>query len=195
MKKKRQIVFLVVLILLVIVGVLFFGMAKTRKPGQKKTETKETITQANQERVEEAEKNGTPKLVISSTQAAPGDTVEVTASLVNNPGILGMSFVLSYDESVLKLTKAENGEATEGVLDMNCSEELGNGCIFLWDGESIASDQIKDGEILKITFEVLDTAADGKTPVKLIGEEDGIFDNDLQNVTLTVDDGYVSVEK
>lgn len=195
MKKKRLIVITIAIIILVIGGIFAFGMIKTRKPEQKKTETKETIIQENKERVKEAEKTGDPELIISSVQATQGETVEITASVVNNPGILGMSFVLSYDESVLKLLKAENGKATDGVLDMNSSKNLENGCIFLWDGESIVSEQIEDGEILKLTFKVLDTAVDGKTPVKLISEEDGIFDNELQNVSLTVDDGYVSVGK
>ena len=106
-----------------------------------------------------------------------------------------MSFVLSYDETALKLVKAENGEAVKDVLDMSQSKELTDGCIFLWDGEQITSDETKDGEILNLEFEVLNSAPEGKTPIRLIGEEDGVVDNDLKTVELAIDDGYVSIEK
>ena len=42
---------------------------------------------------------------------------------------------------------------------------------------------------------MLNSAPEGKTPIRLIGEEDGVVDNDLKTVELAIDDGYVSIEK
>ena len=180
-----------VIIIVLIALVCFFKPWKKATPKQEATETKEQISEKNTERLKQASENGTPEIVISSAKAKSGEKVKINVSIVNNPGVLGMSFV----ETALKLVKAENGEAVKDVLDMSQSKELTDGCIFLWDGEQITSDETKDGEILNLEFEVLNSAPEGKTPIRLIGEEDGVVDNDLKTVELAIDDGYVSIEK
>ncbi len=194
-KKNVQMIAVGVVIIVLIAVVCFLKPWKKTTPKQEATETKEQISEKNTERLKQASENGTPEIVISSAKAKPGEKVKINVSIVNNPGVLGMSFVLSYDETALKLVKAENGEAVKDVLDMSQSKELTDGCIFLWDGEQITSDETKDGEILNLEFEVLNSAPEGKTPIRLIGEEDGVVDNDLKTVELAIDDGYVSIEK
>lgn len=154
----------------------------------------ETVEQVD-ERVELAEKNGTPTIVISNASAKPGDKVKVAAKIVNNPGVLGMSMTLSYDESVLELISIESGEAFADVLDMSYSEELGNGCIFLWDGQEITPEQVQDGDFLIMEFQVSKDVSAAKCPIMLISDKGGTVDNDLEALDIAIENGFITVSE
>ena len=194
LRRKRQIMGISIILILLIGSLIGYTVWKNLSAREENLDTEELISDRNNERIEQANQNGTPGIVVSSAKAKPGDTVDIGVSLVHNPGILGMSFTLSYDENVLKLVKAENGKAVSEVLNMSKSNDLGNGCIFLWDGEKIEEDQIQDGEILNLEFQVLRSAPAGKSPLKLTSDEGGVVDNNLKIVSLTIDDGFISVE-
>lgn len=135
-----------------------------------------------------------PVLLVGDAKAKPGDEVTVLVLALNNPGILGMSATLSYDESAMTLVSAQNGRALSDVLDLTASGTLKNGCRFLWDGLDIADDQVKDGEVLQLAFKINDNAKGGKYPVTLILDEGGTVDRELEQLDLTVDCGYVTVD-
>ena len=147
------------------------------------------------ERIELAETNGTPTIVISNVNAKPGEKVKVAARIVNNPGVLGMSVTLSYDESVLELLSVEGGDAFADILDMTHSENLGNGCIFLWDGQEITPEQVKDGDFLIMEFQVSKDSAAAKCPIMLISDEGGTVDNDLQPLDIAIENGFITISE
>lgn len=189
--KKRILTGVLILLLLLIAGICWFSLNKMSKRNQ----LREEVVSENAERIEHATQEQMPKIVISNVRANPGDKVTVTASIVNNPGILGMSMVLSYDENVMKLTNVENGDAFKDILEMTNTKNFKNGCSFLWDGENIESDQVSDGEILILEFQISKDAAAGKTPILLLLDEDGTVDRDLQTVDVSVDNGFLTVIK
>lgn len=187
MKKKLIIIEGVVLLLLI--TIMYFVMSDRRS----NEELEAAVAIENEERVEKWDEYGVPMLIVSNAKARPGDKVEVSVKIVNNPGILGMSMALSYDENVLKLEKAEKGEAFGEALNMTVSEELNNGCVFLWDGVTISPEQTKDGEILNLKFKVLKSSGAGQTPVILINDEESAFDNNLNPVNLNVENGVITI--
>ena len=158
-------------------------------------EVEAEVVEPEDERVELAETNGIPTIVISNVNAKPGEKVKVAAKIVNNPGILGMSVTLSYDESVLELLSVEGGDAFMDILDMTYSENLGNGCIFLWDGQEITPEQVKDGEFLIMEFQVSKDSAAAKCPIMLISDEGGTVDNDLQPLDIAIENGFITVSE
>lgn len=159
----------------------------------KSTDTETNTEDENKDRIEQAEKNEFPAIVVSNEQAKPGQTVVVKVTLVNNPGILGTSMTLSYDESAMTLLKAENGEAFNNVLTMSRSKQLGNGCVFLWDGEDVSEDEIFDGTILTLEFQISESASAGKVPILLLNTEGGTVDANLENVELISENGVITI--
>lgn len=147
------------------------------------------------ERIERAVQNRIPTIVVSDVSTEPGGKVTVTAKIVNNPGILGMSMTLSYDESVMELINVKNGDAFNDVLTMTNSKSLDSGCIFLWDGEDITSDQVLDGEILVLEFRMSKSAPAGKTPILLTCDKDGVVDKELQMVDIAIENGFITISK
>ncbi len=130
------------------------------------------------------------KLTVSSTSALPGSTVTVDVSIADNPGILGATLKLEYDEG-LTLTDGVNGSAF-GALVMTKPGQFVSGCKFMWDGQDLSADQIKDGTILTLTFNIAEDAADGtEYNVKVTCED--AADKDLNPVNVTVTNGKVGV--
>lgn len=140
------------------------------------------------------EKNDKPTVSAASVKAASGaKEVEVAVSVRNNPGILGMALSCKYDDSVMTLKSVENGEAVSNVLTLSKSKTLESGCTFAWDGIEIKKDDVKDGNILIMHFEISDSAKSGKYPIEFTYEEDSIVDNNLNSVSVEVVNGNVEI--
>lgn len=134
------------------------------------------------------------KLIIDDVQAKPGDrNVVVPVSIQGNPGVLGLTFALSYDETALTLKSAENGSAFDGVLSLTHSRSLGSGCVFTWDGIDVSSSDIRDGEVLNLYFDVSDNVSSGLYPLVIRGGDSAIT-NDMGKVALVVNNGSVRVQ-
>ena len=136
----------------------------------------------------------TPTLVVSTASARSGASdVAVTLSIRNNPGILGMTLTLNYDGNNLTLNSVESGPAVQGVLNLTSPGELKPQCNFVWDGVSVSQNQIRDGVLLTLHFNVAATAS-GECPITITYEEDDIVDSTLSTVSLTIQNGAISVE-
>ena len=140
-------------------------------------------TQASQEAV----------ITVEKVTAMPGDTVKVNVAVSNNPGILGATLKLTYGEG-LELTGAENGEAFS-KLSLTKPGVFGSPCNFFWGATDIASEDIKDGIILELTFNVSESAEEGAAiPIAVSYESGDILDRNLNEVAVSVTDGSVTIE-
>lgn len=147
------------------------------------------------DRIQNAIESGFSQIIVSNVDAKRGDTVKVPVTLVNNPGVLGMSLTVSYEKNTLELLSVQNGEAFAETLTMSHSRELKSGCVFLWDGEAISDEQILDGSILILEFKILEKAPVGKTPIIVVCSEDGTVDRDLQIVEIGTESGFITVNE
>lgn len=96
-----------------------------------------------------------PKISGTSVDARCGDTVEMSFSFANNPGIAEADIMLSWDKSVLTLTgDVEAGDIFDNGT-MNTDTATAGKLFVTW---SNASDVAADGELFTITFEVADNA-------------------------------------
>lgn len=130
---------------------------------------------------------------ISEAAATPGEDVQIIAAIENNPGILGMTLNIDYDENNMQMTKAENGTIFKNKLDMTTSKELTSGARFVWDGIEMDDKDIQDGEFLIMSFHIPDSAQAGKYPVDLSYTSGDVVDNDLESVELQIEKGYITI--
>lgn len=135
-----------------------------------------------------------PAFVVEKTTASAGETVTVTVNLRENPGILGMTLTAAYDSKVLTLKDAASGSAVNGALTFTKPGKYTNPCNFTWDGIELNADQIKDGELLILTFDVASNAAKGVYPISLSYEEDSIISADLVPIEVGIVNGNVTVK-
>lgn len=140
-------------------------------------------------------KNNSPVLFLESIKVKPGDReIKVPIKIKNNPGILGMEISVLYDEKEMKLTGASNGYAFKGVLNFTKGNLLRSGCQFIWDGQEVRKEEIRDGEILVLKFDILDTAKKGEYLINISYKEEDIVDNELSLVSMYVKGGKMIIQ-
>lgn len=89
---------------------------------------------------------------------------------------------------------AENGTAVKDVLTMTRGAILQSGCKFIWDGQDISDAQIKDGEVLILTFDVPENTPSGIYDIDFVYDEGDIVDRNLNPLSLSVKSGSIVVK-
>ena len=128
-------------------------------------------------------------LIIDKVSAKAGDEVVIKIELNNNPGIVGMTLQLLFDDQVLTLTNAVKGDALE-TLEMTAPGQFVGGCKFGWDG--VSEDQTS-GTLITFTFKVSALATNGEYGITLLYNEGDIFDNEYNPVSLDIISGSITV--
>ena len=131
-------------------------------------------------------------ITVESKEAEAGQSVVVNVLIKDNPGIIGTTLEVSYDEG-LTLVDAVSGEAFE-KLNMSGPSSYASPCRFIWDGVSVEKDEIKDGVFLTLTFDVgADCASEKEMKVYVKPVDDDAYDNDYNPVKLQTNPGIISI--
>ena len=157
------------------------------------TEKSDSYSEKMKLRIDRAKESTKPTLIAADTEASRGENVTVMVSLVNNPGILGCSMTLSYDEAAVELEDVQRGNALGEDFELVLSNDLTSGCSLMWDAIDISEEGIQDGEILKLIFHVKEDAPYGKSPVVMICDTEGTVNRDISVVDLETENGYITV--
>ena len=133
-------------------------------------------------------------LTVGTATGKAGDTINVTVSIANNPGIMMMVLGLNYDSSVLKL-KAVND--TSSVLsDPMHSGDLTlvpfNMSWFMLNGTP-GYENTSNGLVVTLSFEILAGADIGTTDIVINYATEDIIDSDFVEVPFNVVNGSVTV--
>ena len=139
-----------------------------------------------------AVENNMPTIIVDTVEAVPGSEVTVNVSIKNNPGILGATLTLSFGDG-LTLTKATSGDNNAfSAMVLTKPGKLVSPCNFVWDGQELTAEDIKDGSLLALTFQVSEEAKLGKTiPIEISYD---LFDQNLSAVQANVSDGGITVK-
>ncbi len=134
---------------------------------------------------------------VSSTEAAPGEEIQVQVSVANNPGLASIELVVEFDTSVLEWIKPDS--------DAEAQEDFGGGLWDVWvrKGEtgvtvrwfSDGSNDYTNGLFCTLKFKVKDDAPAGESPVTLRIPEDSVYDTNEVDVPYTTVPGAVTVIK
>ncbi len=138
-----------------------------------------------------AAKGGTT-VAVKNANGKAGESVDVNIEITGNPGLLGAVFIVTYDDD-LTLTGAANGSAFS-ALTMTKPGVFRSPCRFVWDGQELSDEDIKDGTILTLTFAIPAGASEGDTyAIGIEPSADDIVDTDLETVDITAVGGTITV--
>jgi hypothetical protein len=121
----------------------------------------------------------TPTLAFDSKSVKKGETVSLSLSIKDNPGISGLEISLKYDTNALTLTGTKAGTLFSGFT---ASKN------FLWDEVSDVTD---NGLLATFTFTVSESAKVGDYTVDIIVR--CCTNEDLDDVSCNVSSGKISV--
>lgn len=124
--------------------------------------------------------------------AAPGDTVVMPVRIKNNSGVLSLHMLLQYQQSGLELTELKSGEAFSMLDFVPHGGELVSGSGVIWSKVDIDPKEVRDGEILLMTFHVADNAAKGTYPVTFVCKD--VLDRALKPLELNLVGGSITVK-
>ena len=127
-------------------------------------------------------------VLVDVTHAMPGAEVVVNVKISNNPGILGATLTLNYDED-LTLVGCANGTAFS-ELTLTKPSKLVSGCNFVWFGSEVKN--VIDGSILTLTFKVADDAVTSNfNDISVVCKD--VFDKTYNSINVTSVSGGVQV--
>lgn len=123
----------------------------------------------------------------SSASAKPGETVTVTVSMADNPGLASWLMDVSWDGDALQLEGIGQGSAfSSGIFLSNPGESSAK---VTW---CAATDSSSSGEMFTLTFKVKDGAS-GNYPVTVTCSEQNTVNVKEQKVPVKTVSGSVSV--
>lgn len=126
---------------------------------------------------------GDGEITVGTVTAAPGETIIVPVSITKNPGINTFSLGFDYDSTKLELA------------DVEVSDNLGGQFTYAKKAVWLNSkDTTYTGEILTLTFYVLDTAVDGDAYVSVTYNTGDISNYDEEDLFFDVVSGKVTVQ-
>lgn len=134
----------------------------------------------------------TPTISVSSGTAEPGETVTLDVSITNNPGITVMKLSLTYP-SDLELTKVEETGFFEDCTVTHSDKSTAKPYILYWHGDLLKENITANGNIVKLTFKVKDSAKAGNYGVSVTPSDGEVYNADLEDVLFTSTTGKVKV--
>ena len=144
-----------------------------------------------------AEAAEVPAFSVSSVTGRQGETVTVTVSVNNNPGIVALRLYVGYNSSAVRISSAEGamiskeGSDPVPVTNGDISE---NPMKMTW-VDGLHGDYTYNGTLMTLELEIADDAVPGDYPLTLDYDPEDVFDTNYNNVAFAVKEGTVTVKK
>ena len=132
-----------------------------------------------------------PAIRVSKVVANAGETVDVTISVVNNPGIFAAGFTLNYDQDSMELTKVTLNSEFGGIY--TAPPSLDDPVALRWEESSLA-DNSNDGVMFTLTFKIKDNAIVGTYLIEMGYAKGDICNLNEDDVDFDVINGKITVE-
>ena len=137
-----------------------------------------------------AEGSGEPSITVSSAEGKRGDTVSVSVSIENNPGISTARLAVYYDDGLTLVKATDSGLLADGVFGGDFSE---NPYYLTWDDSVSDKDNAKNGVIATLEFRINADAAPGEHEIVIGYAPDDIYNLDFENIEFKSVIGSVNV--
>ena len=129
--------------------------------------------------------------VRNKTISGKKDEVWVNIEVSNNPGILGMTLQIKYDEKSLVLKDARVGDVVKDYLTLTKDRKLNSCCKFLFDGVALPEKISKKGVILKLKFKINQIDKFDKALIEIKAEEGDVVNGRLLPIYPLLRNGYI----
>lgn len=132
-----------------------------------------------------------PHFKVESAAGKAGSEVQVVISINNNPGIITAYLNIGYDHTKLQLMGYQDAKL---LPDGSFSALDANPFKAQWDGALLPGNLTANGDILVLTFMILDGCQVGdEIDINVTYNENEVYDFDMENVKFAVINGSVTV--
>ncbi len=133
------------------------------------------------------------KISVSSARGYLGKEVSVTISVEDNPGFVSMLLSVHYDTNALRLKSVSDKGLVPGAMHSNDLTMMPYR--LNWANDTASENITANGDIVVLTFEVLENAPIGKTKIEVSyrSEYDNILDVEFNPVYFEVNAGEIDI--
>lgn len=134
--------------------------------------------------------NGT--FAVSDAAGKAGETVTVTVSVENNPGIIAAAMRINYDSDKLELVNVQDEKLMRGTTTF--SQNYTADPYYVSWNDALASENNKaNGTLVTMTFRVLEDCPDGVSEIDLTFRPGDVFNKEMENQPFTAVSGTVTI--
>lgn len=119
------------------------------------------------------------------------DEIWVNVEVKNNPGILGMTLQIKYDEKSIHLQDAKVGDTVKEYLTLTKDKKMNSGCKFLFDGVALPEKISRKGVILELKFKINRISTFDKVLIEISAEKGDIVNGKLLPIYPLLSNGYI----
>ena len=134
---------------------------------------------------------GVPTFAASSTSANPGDTVEITISIENNPGITSAAMDVSFPDELTLTSVSLKRDVYTGQFNGPQSLPVTKKVRLNW--ANGLADNSTSGLFATLNFSVSESAGEGTYPISITYDPDDVFNLEETNINFQVSNGSITI--
>ena len=134
---------------------------------------------------------GVPTFAVSSASANPGDTVEITISIENNPGITSAAIDVSFPDELTLTDVSLKRDVYTGQFNGPQSLPVTKKARLNW--ANGLENNGTSGLFATLKFSVSESAGEGSYPIAITYDPDDVFNLEETNINFQVSNGSVTV--
>lgn len=132
--------------------------------------------------------------VVSNASGEAGDTISVTISVQNNPGIIATALRIDYDSDKLELIAVQDEELMGGTVTFS-QTYAADPYYVSWNDALAVENTTANGALVTLTFRVREDCPSGTSEIGLTFKIGDVFNMDMENQSFTAVGGVVTIEK
>ena len=134
-----------------------------------------------------------PTISASNVEAQPGDTVDVTVNIANNPGVTSVLLTIGFDSSALTLTGVTDGGILGSAFHSN---NYKNPYTLSWANDTATTNITNNGTTVTLKFKVADNATVKKYSITVSYDVDNyeVIDKDMNPISFGLVNGSIDVK-
>ena len=134
-----------------------------------------------------------PTISASNVEANPGDTVDVTVNIANNPGVTSVLLTIGFDSSALTLTGVTDGGILGSAFHSN---NYKNPYTLSWANDTATTNITNNGTAVTLKFKVADNATVKKYSITVSYDVDNyeVIDKDMNPISFGLVNGSIDVK-
>ena len=134
---------------------------------------------------------GVPTFSVSSATANPGDTVDVTINIENNPGIASAAMDVSFPDELTLTGVSLKSDVYTGQFNGPQSLPVTKKVRLNW-ANGLAENSTS-GLFATLTFSVSESAGEGTYPISITYDPDDVFNLEETNINFQVSNGSITI--
>ena len=132
------------------------------------------------------------QFVVSDAVGEAGETVEITVSIENNPGIIAAALKVHYDTDQLELISVKDEKMfPDSMFSQNYSSYP---YYASWMDALATGDNREDGVLMTLTFKILEDCESGNAEIGLEFDPADVFDWEMKEQAFRTVSGTVTIE-